>query len=41
MDSHKYMNADIFRTSTTKHFFRRGKCETFTGVNVVVYWWWM
>jgi len=22
-------------------FSQRGKCETFKGVNVVVYWWWI
>jgi len=22
-------------------FYQRGKCKTFKGVNVVVYWWWM
>jgi len=37
MDSHENVNVDKFRISTTKHFFKGGKCETFTGVNVLVY----
>jgi len=41
MDSHKDMNVNKFRIPTTKHFFKWGKCETFKGVNCVVYWWWM
>jgi len=41
MDSHKDMNVNEFRIPTTKHFFKGGKCETFKGVNFVVYWWWM
>jgi len=28
-------------TPITKHFFEKGKCEIFKGVNFVVYWWWM
>jgi len=30
-----------FRIPTTEHFFKGGRCETFKGVNFVVYWWWM
>jgi len=41
MDSHKDMNVNEFRIPTTKHFFKGGKCETFRGVNFVVYCWWM
>ena len=41
MDSHEVMNVKKFRIPTTKHFFKGGNCETFKGVNVVVYWWWM
>ena len=41
MDSHKDMNVNEFRIPTTKHFLKWGKCETFKGVNCVVYWWWM
>ena len=37
MDSHKDMNVNKFRIPTTKHFFKWGKCETFKGVNCVVY----
>jgi len=31
------MNVNKFRIPTTKHFIKGGKCETFKGVNVVVY----
>jgi len=37
MDSHKDMNVNKFRIPTTKRFFKGGKCETFKGVNFVVY----
>ena len=37
MDSHKDMNVNKFTTTTTKHFSKGGKCETFKGVNSVVY----
>jgi len=37
MDSQKDMNGNKFRIPITKHFFKRGKCETFKGVNSVVY----
>jgi len=36
-DSHKDMNVNKFRIPTTKHFIKEGKCETFQGVNVVLY----
>jgi len=39
MDSHKDMNVNKFRKPITKHFFKWGKCETFKGINFVVYWW--
>jgi len=35
------MNVNKFRIPTTKYFFKGGSCETFKGVNFVVYWWWM
>ena len=35
------MNVNKFRIPNTKHFIKGGNCETFKGVNVVVYWWWM
>jgi len=38
IDSHKDMDVNKFRIPTTKHF---SKGETFKGVNLVVYWWWM
>jgi len=41
MDSQKDMNVNKFRIPATKHFVKRGKCEIFKGVNLVVYWWWM
>jgi len=41
MDSHKDMNVNKFKIPTTKPFSNGGKCETFKGVNCVVYWWWM
>jgi len=41
MDSHKDMNVNKFRIPTIKYFFKRGRCETFKGVNFAVYWWWM
>jgi len=41
MDSHKDMNVNKFRTPITKYFFKGGKGETFKGVNLIVYWWWM
>jgi len=31
------MNVNKFRIPNTKHFIKGGKCETFKGVNVVVY----
>ena len=34
-------NVNKFKIPNTKHFIKGGKCETFRGVNVVVYWWWM
>jgi len=37
MDSHKDMNVNKFRITTTQHVFKGGKCETFKGVNFVVY----
>jgi len=37
MDSHKDMNMNKFRISTIKHFFKGGRCETFKGVNFVIY----
>jgi len=37
MDSHKDMNVNKFRITTTQHFFKGGKCETFKRVNFVVY----
>jgi len=37
MDSHKDMNVNKFGIPTTKHFFKRGRCESFKGVNYVVY----
>jgi len=37
MYSHKNMNVNKFRIPTTKHFFEGGRCETFKGVNCVVY----
>jgi len=40
MYSHKDMNVNKFRIPTTKNFIKGGKCETFKGVNAVVYWWW-
>ena len=30
-------NVNKFRIPNTKHFIKGGKCETFKGVNVVVY----
>jgi len=41
MDSHKDMNVNKFRISTTKQFLKGGRCETFKGVNFVFCWWWM
>jgi len=41
VDSHKDVNINKFRIPTTKHFFKLVKCETFKGVNFVIYWWWM
>jgi len=41
MYSHKDMNVNKFRIRTTKHFFKRGKCETFKGTNCIVCWWWI
>jgi len=37
MESHKNMDVNKFRIPTTKHFFNGGKCETFKGVNFVIY----
>jgi len=37
MDSHKDMNVNKIRIPTTKDFFKGGRCETFKGVNFVVY----
>jgi len=37
MDSHKDVNVNKFRIPTTEHFFKEGRCETFKGVNFVVY----
>jgi len=31
MVSHKDMNVNKFRKSTTKHFFKGGRCETSKG----------
>jgi len=39
MDSHKDMNVNKFKIPITKQFFKGGRCETFKGVNLVVYWW--
>jgi len=41
MDSHKDLNVNKFRTPTIKHFVKGGRCKSFKGVNVVVYWCWM
>jgi len=41
MDSHKDMNVNKFRMPTIKHIFKGGRCETFKGVNFVVYCCWM
>jgi len=41
MDSHKDTNVNKFRIPTAKHVFKGGRCESFKGVNFVVYWWWM
>ena len=38
MDFHK-ANVKKFRIPPTKHFFKGGKCETFKGVDFVVYRW--
>jgi len=37
MYSHEDMNVNKLRIATTTHFIKGGKCETFKGVNFVVY----
>jgi len=37
MDSHKDVDVNKFKIPTSKHIFKGGKCETFKGVNFVVY----
>jgi len=37
MDSHKDTNVNKFRIPTAKHVFKGGRCESFKGVNFVVY----